>query len=52
MAFGLGRLSWPPDAFWTATPREIAAALQAHSGGPGALGPGELRALMQRFPDS
>lgn len=52
MAFGLGRLRWPPDAFWTATPREIAAALQAHSGGPGALGPGELRALMQRFPDS
>ena len=52
MTFGLGRLGWSPDVFWTATPREIAAALQAHSGGPGALGPDELQALMQRFPDS
>lgn len=30
MAFGLGRLGWTPETFWSATPREIAAALQAH----------------------
>ncbi len=30
MAFGLGRLGWPPDIFWAATPREIAAAMRAH----------------------
>lgn len=52
MAFGLGRLGWEPDAFWAATPREIAAALQAHGGGASALGPDELQALMQRFPDA
>lgn len=28
MSFGLGRLAWAPDVFWSATPREIAAALQ------------------------
>jgi uncharacterized phage protein (TIGR02216 family) len=30
MSFGLGRLGWTPENFWAATPREIAAALQAH----------------------
>jgi uncharacterized phage protein (TIGR02216 family) len=30
MSFGLGRLGWTPDAFWAATPREIAAALRTH----------------------
>lgn len=52
MAFGLGRLGWEPDAFWAATLREIAAALRAHGGGTNALGPDELQALMQRFPDT
>jgi uncharacterized phage protein (TIGR02216 family) len=32
MSFGLGRLGWVPEAFWAATPREIAAALLAHGG--------------------
>ncbi len=33
MAFGLGVLRWPPETFWRATPRELAAAagLQAAS---------------------
>lgn len=30
MAFGMGRLGWPPEQFWRATPREIGAALGAH----------------------
>jgi len=29
MAFGLGRLRWPPEAFWAASPREILAASEA-----------------------
>lgn len=30
MAFGMGRLGWPPEQFWRATPREIGAALGGH----------------------
>ena len=52
MAFGLGRLAWPPDRFWAATPREIAAALRAH-GIPGrdTIGRAALAALMAAYPD-
>jgi len=42
-----------PEAFWRATPREIAAAAQGLSGRRGAapLRRSELAALMARFPD-
>ncbi|MEZ2405363.1 phage tail assembly chaperone [Bosea sp. RCC_152_1] len=53
MAFGLGRLAWPPDRFWAATPRELAAAMKAW--GWGASGAATERtafeALMAAFPD-
>ena len=53
MAFGLGRLAWPPDRFWAATPREIAAALRAHQSRPSGSAPERpaLAALMDAFPD-
>ena len=45
-------LGWSPDAFWRATPAELRAALEALAGpGPGAIGRGEIDALMERFPD-
>lgn len=53
MTFGLGRLAWPPEQFWAATPREIAAALKAQRGGAG--GTTErvtLAALMAAYPDA
>ncbi len=54
MAFGLGRLRWPPDAFWAATPREIAAALRAHerASPDGAPARETLARLMAAFPDA
>lgn len=54
MAFGLGRLAWPPDHFWAATPREIAAALRAHQEWPRGSAPERpaLAALMGAFPDA
>jgi uncharacterized phage protein (TIGR02216 family) len=53
MAFGLGRLAWPPDRFWAATPREIAAALRTHQDGSQGSAPerSALAALMEAFPD-
>ena len=33
MGFCLGRLGWPPAAFWAATSHELAAALDARTGG-------------------
>lgn len=51
----LGRLGWTPEAFWKATPREVAAALAGLGmrPGPGAgrLARPGLAALMRRFPD-
>lgn len=51
----LGRLGWTPDAFWRATPREVAAALAGlgtgHGQGGGRLARPGLAALMRRFPD-
>jgi uncharacterized phage protein (TIGR02216 family) len=54
MAFGLGRLRWTPEAFWAATPREIAAALRAHERGPSVDAPRRetLARLMAAFPDA
>lgn len=51
-AFGLGVLGLSPDAFWAATPLELAA---AHRGRHGRLAPGfdraALDALARAFPD-
>lgn len=54
MAFGLGRLGWPPAVFWAATPREIGAALRAHQPADSAAAPQRagLRALMAAYPDA
>lgn len=54
MAFGLGRLGWPPDRFWTATPRELAAAMRAWrcDSCREATERAALEALMAAFPDS
>ncbi len=53
LAFGLGVLRWPPDVFWRATPRELAAALRGMRGRAGAepLGRADLHDLMTLFPD-
>ena len=54
MEFGLGRLGWPPDRFWAATPREIAAALRSHQAPQRGAAPerGALAALMDAYPDA
>lgn len=56
MAACLGRLGWTPDAFWKATPREVAAAMTGlgigRQRGAQRLGRAELEALMRRFPDT
>ncbi len=54
MAFGLGRLRLPSEAFWRLTPRELAAAMGAFGGGNSRDAPPArttLDALMQQFPD-
>jgi uncharacterized phage protein (TIGR02216 family) len=52
IGFGLGILRLSPDAFWSMTPRELAAAIRARRGDAGApLDRHSLQALMQRFPD-
>ena len=54
MALALRVLRWPPDTFWRATPRELAAALQAptdwHALQPATSA--DVRRLMQAFPDA
>lgn len=42
---------WTPDVFWAATPAELAALVQAASGGVDVAAPVDLTALMERFPD-
>ncbi|RXF75451.1 phage tail assembly chaperone [Hansschlegelia zhihuaiae] len=50
--FGLGVLRLPPEAFWRATPAEIAAAARGMAGPRApAMRRGELDRLMARFPD-
>jgi len=52
MAAGLGVLRLAPDAFWRATPRELAAALRGLCGDATVPLTGDnLRDLMRRFPD-
>jgi uncharacterized phage protein (TIGR02216 family) len=55
MAFGLGRLGWPPDTFWAATPCEIGAALRAHQAAVSlsqAPRRAALEALIAAYPDA
>ncbi|MFN3482264.1 rcc01693 family protein [Rhabdaerophilum calidifontis] len=54
LAFGLGILALPPDAFWRLTLPEFLAALEARTGRRRAVSPlgrAEFAALMARFPD-
>ena len=53
MAFGLGHLRWTPDAFWSATPHEILAAIEAHRPPSAGEAPSRttLDALMRAHPD-
>ena len=53
MEFGFGTLKLSSEAFWAMTPRELAAAMRAHSGPPSAhpLKRAELDRLMRAFPD-
>lgn len=53
MAAAFGLLGLSPAAFWSMTPRELAAALRGRLGPVGAAPPSkhEVEALMRRFPD-
>lgn len=52
LRFALGRLGWSPDAFWSATPRELALAIEAHAPARAdAPTRADLAALMAAFPD-
>lgn len=54
MTAGLGVLRIAPHAFWSMTPREMAAALRSLPGAfsaHSALSRLDLEALMSRFPD-
>ncbi|MFL6725352.1 MAG: phage tail assembly chaperone [Sphingomicrobium sp.] len=44
-------LGWRPDEFWTATPAELALALQAPTPAPDAPDLSTIDALKRRFPD-
>jgi uncharacterized phage protein (TIGR02216 family) len=53
MALGLGVLRWPPAAFWRATPRELAAAVEGLTGAA-RQDPArreDLGRLMEAYPD-
>ncbi|HEY8261617.1 MAG TPA: rcc01693 family protein [Methylosinus sp.] len=52
MAFGFGVLRLSPGAFWSMTPRELAAAAEGVYGrAPSAPSRATLEALMRDFPD-
>jgi uncharacterized phage protein (TIGR02216 family) len=51
MAFGLGRLRLPPEAFWALTPRELGAAARPHDPAGPPLRRSDLAALAARYPD-
>jgi len=51
IGFGLGVLRLSPAAFWAMTPRELALAIAAVTGGTMPLRRSELFDLMTRFPD-
>ena len=47
--FAARLLGWRPDEFWSATPAELASALQGDA--PAAIESDEISALLARFPD-
>lgn len=52
LRLALGVIGWPPDTFWRATPRELAAALEGRLGRIGAPADrGALDRLMAAYPD-
>lgn len=53
MAFGLGVLRLPADAFWSLTPRELMSALEGAQGRRAGetLSRATLNELMRAFPD-
>jgi uncharacterized phage protein (TIGR02216 family) len=51
MAFGLGALRLSPDAFWSLTPRELAA-VAGPRGGTALATAADLTRLMASFPDA
>ncbi|MDP2802100.1 MAG: phage tail assembly chaperone [Phreatobacter sp.] len=52
MRLALGQLGWSPDAFWRATPRELAAAIEGRFGRTGgAADRSALDRLMAAYPD-
>ncbi|HWV55564.1 rcc01693 family protein [Pseudorhodoplanes sp.] len=51
IGFGLGVLRLSPAAFWAMTPRELALAIAAVSGGVTPLRRSDLTHLMTRYPD-
>jgi uncharacterized phage protein (TIGR02216 family) len=51
IGFGLGVLRLPPQAFWAMTPRELALAIMAVTGGATPLRRLDLDVLMTRYPD-
>lgn len=54
MRFGLGVLGLPPDAFWSMTPRELAAAMRGRGIGSGPQPPDRtaFETLMANHPDT
>ena len=44
-------LGWRPDEFWSATPAELALALQPPSAAPDSPDAATIGALRRRFPD-
>jgi uncharacterized phage protein (TIGR02216 family) len=52
MRLALGAIGWPPAAFWGATPRELAAAIEGRFGRTGgAVDRSALDRLMAAYPD-
>jgi uncharacterized phage protein (TIGR02216 family) len=51
IGFGLGVLKLPPEQFWRMTPRELAAAIRAVTGGHESLTRTAFDELLKRFPD-
>jgi uncharacterized phage protein (TIGR02216 family) len=53
LRLALGGLGWTPEAFWRATPRELAAALEGRFGRAVApAGRSSLERLMAAYPDT
>jgi len=51
IGFGLGVLKLAPEQFWRMTPRELAYAIEAVSGGRAPLDRASFDHLMKRYPD-